>query len=142
MGFLHPRPLQYPRAGGALRLLAQAEPLGGRARDAIVVVGLSRKGWGPFPLPMDLKAIGAPGEQLLVSLDLLIPAPASGTGDQETRAVRLPGESEFIVHLELPAATPPGSTLGVQLLVIVPGRNAVHLATSNALWCTVGSAQP
>lgn len=38
---------------------------------AFFVTGVSKKTWGPIPLPLDLKPAGAPGCQLLVSMDIL-----------------------------------------------------------------------
>ena len=87
-----------------------------------ISLGFSQTAWGPVPLPVRLDALGAPGCELLQSLDLVFPT--------------LPGTVE-----NLPVPADPGLVGGVvftQALLLDPAVNALGLYTTNGIRLVVG----
>ncbi|MFQ5507057.1 MAG: hypothetical protein ACE5F1_19980 [Planctomycetota bacterium] len=71
------RPGQVPKLGQPIWVdLGLAK----KNAPACLIIGASKKAWGPFTLPLDLTGAGAPGCWLLVSVDLTLCFAVSGTG--------------------------------------------------------------
>ncbi len=67
-------------------------------RAAVLCYGFSKSKYGPLTLPLDLTALGAKGNYLNVSLDLLIPLPltAGSGGFEGTQKLPIPNDKGLL----------------------------------------------
>ena len=118
-------------------LSMSAKPIIGRTCDvrlssarpstaAALIIGTSRKQWGPITLPWDLSALGAQGCQLLVSLDSIVPTPVDTSGNAKV-SFALPNNPSLR-----------GVTWHNQFLVFDAGMNKLGLVFSNGNTLEVG----
>ncbi len=112
-----------PEVGGSFTLeLAQAKP---RA-VAGILAGLSNTRWNGLNLPFDLAALGAPGCNLLVGLDLMIPTVTGSSGAAALR-ISVPNDKALIQ-----------SVLYWQGMILDPQANRAGIAWTNGLGTTTG----
>jgi hypothetical protein len=112
-----------PFLGGSFTLRLGALPPAGNA--AVVLLGRSRTLWGPTPLPLRLAAAGAPGCDLLVSPDFLLPVVNTG------------GTAQLVLPL-CDCASLLGAVFYNQAFVVDPTANALGLSWSNGGAGTIG----
>lgn len=93
-----------------------------------LIVGLSKSTWGATPLPFNLQAIGAPNNELLVSLDAEFNFNTSATagGHESTFKSPIPNATTF--H---------GLTFFTQAYYADANANAAGLVTTHALALTI-----
>lgn len=120
---LTPEPAAPPVLGGTARAAVANTP----TPLCFVALGWSNQMFGPFPLPVTLAGIGAPGCDLLTSSEVFDIPTAAGAGGTADFALPLPGV---------------GSLLGVQLFLqawcLAPGTNPGGIVVSNGLRWQLG----
>jgi hypothetical protein len=94
-----------------------------------LMFGLSRATWGAIPLPLDLSLIGATGNNLYVSMDLVLPYNTGGGG----RGI----SSRF--RTTIPTQTPVGFTFYAQAYYLDANANAAGLVTTRGLSIVIAS---
>ena len=112
--------------GGKLRVHVQGMK---KPYPTLFLFGLSKTGFGTWPLPFDLAALGAPGNQLYTSVVHVQPAflfPALGLYYGSTQ-------------LPIPASSPGGFPIYAQALSFDAGSNAAGLVLSNASQLDIAS---
>lgn len=116
--------------GGALEFYAFGLR---KAYPAIALFGFSDQRFGTLPLPLDLRVLGALGQWLLVSPDVLVPFPLQPRGSTFLGAVSSP---------PLPVLRAlDGARLFAQALYIDAASNAAGLVTSNGIRFELGRAR-
>lgn len=100
------------------------------AYPTLASFGFSKSSFGALPLPFDLGPLGAPGNTLYASIDLIFGATVSKdpSGHKAEASFRIPE-----------IASLGGAKLYAQLHFLDPGSNALGLVTSSALDMTLGS---
>lgn len=101
-----------PLLGGTLNLRASGLPL---SMPALLAFGASDKSWGALRLPLSLAAIGMPGCNLYVSLDIVQVGATSSALGEARWTIHIPNDSRVIgakffnqVAVAAPAANPSG----------------------------------
>lgn len=116
-------------AQGRPKLGSQFSILLSRAKASsasLFVLGGSQTRWGPLPLPLDLKPLGAPGCLLLTSTDLALTVPTDGQGNAKV-TLAVPMASSLV-----------GKHFFCQFMVYDPGANALNLVSSPGIDAKVG----
>ncbi len=103
------------------------------AYTARLIFGTSKSSYGGLTLPYDLKAIGAPGNTLYTSMDILLPFPMNAVGTMwNARLVApIPNDSKLA-----------GVTFYTQSYYADAKANAAGLVTSNAIELKTPAANP
>ena len=96
-----------------------------------LIIGLSNTRWSGITLPMDLSMIGAPKNNLYVSLDTQLPFPATGSGTNYNSSFRAPIPSSPIYS---------GLTFYTQAWYADANANNAGLVASNALTLTIAKS--
>lgn len=117
-------PLAPARVGRSTNLLGSDLRAGQPA--ATLLLGLSDQTWGGVGLPLALDFAGLPTCRLLVSVDVLVPAPISA-GGMASWTVPIPEDRNLL-----------GRTFFTQILSPDPGVNAAGLVISAGLAVTIG----
>lgn len=117
-------PLATARIGHTLTVLGSG--LRSDQPSAVLLVGFSNSTWTGIPLPFDLTPLGLNGCSLRVSIDLLVPAPVTGSGDASW-PLAVP-DNRFLL----------GTHVFAQALALDPGLNPAGLALSAGLDLTLG----
>jgi hypothetical protein len=104
-----------------------------KSYTARLIFGLSNKTYNSIPLPYDLTAIGAPGNSLYTSMDLLLPFPMSAQGSQWNARFTAPIPNDKMLS---------GLTFYAQSYYGDANANAAGLVASNALALTTPAANP
>jgi len=92
-----------------------------------LMFGLSKTTWGAIALPLDLALIGAPANNLYVSMDLVVPF--------NTAASRNGIGSRF--QVPIPVQTPIGLVFYAQAYYVDAAANAAGLVTTRGLGLTI-----
>jgi len=95
-----------------------------------LMFSMSNTTWGSIALPLDLALIGAPGNNLYIGMDLVVPFNASGGGGRNAG-------SRF--QAAIPAQTPVGLTFYAQAYYVDAAANAAGLVTTRGLGIMIGS---
>lgn len=99
---------------------------GAPSAPAVLIIGASDAVWSGFPLPLDLTATGAPGCQLLASLDLT-QGLATDAGGAAAQPLPLPCSPNLV-----------GKTLFLQFAVLTPSKKRLRRTRGSTLPRTPG----
>lgn len=94
-----------------------------------LVLGASGSSWGGIPLPLDLGLIGAPGNQLYVSMDVQVPFSTFNSSRNYISQLKSP----------IPAGASPGLTFYAQAYYLDAAANSAGLVATEALALTLDS---
>ena len=97
-----------------------------------LMFGVSRTTWGSIPLPLDLSLLGATGNNLYVSMDLVLPYNTGRGGRGGTGT-----SSRF--RTTVPAQTPIGLTFYAQAYYLDANANTAGLVTTRGLSIVIAS---
>ena len=95
-----------------------------------LMFSLSNTTWGAITLPLDLSLIGAPGNNLYIGMDLVVPFNTSGGGGRNIG-------SRF--QAAIPAQAPVGLTFYTQAYYLDSAANAAGLVTTRGLGLMLGN---
>ena len=103
------------KAGGVMELRASSLV---QQYPAIAAFGFSNKSYGPLPLPFDLTPLGAPGNSLYTSLDLMLPCKWTGSNGRLTASAsfqipNVSGLDGFTMYGQMLFGDPTASKLGL-----------------------------
>jgi len=102
----------------------------GSMYPTLAMIGFSNSNFGPITLPFDLTGLGAPGNSLYVSMDLVAPMTLSGSGGSYMANVSVPLPGALNLN---------GLALFGQALFVDKPSNALGLVFSEAVEMVVGS---
>ncbi|MBK9386119.1 MAG: hypothetical protein IPN34_15005 [Planctomycetes bacterium] len=112
-----------PRLGGTFQMVL-APTATHVLSQSFGVIGVSTTQWQGLPLPLPIGA-GAPGCQVLVSIDDVLPL--TRVGSSASWSLQIPFDPQYL-----------GVQLAVQGLVLDPGANALGLVVSNGGRLVIG----